>query len=317
MQLKTLQDAMLYFSDAQTCIDYMVKLRWPEGVSCPSCGATDVTYLPTRRLFQCKAKHAKKQFSVKVGTIFEDSPIALGKWLLISWMLVNCRNGISSYEVARTIGITQKSAWFMLHRLREAMSMENIVLEGRVEADECYIGPRLRNQHAHKRKDLKYRNKQPVFGIVERGGQVVAQTIPEVSKEAVQSLIAKHVAWESYIHTDEHSVYEKIQKMPQNYWHRTINHSAGNFVEGTVHTNTIENFWSCLKRVLKGTYIAVRPKHLNAYVAEQVFRYNCRHKKVYTEEMRFGGLLLGVPGKRLTYADLIARPTPYAKGIGY
>lgn len=304
MQLKTLQDAMQYFSDPQTCIDYVVRNRWPEGVECPSCGSKDVTYLPTRRLFQCKGKHAKKQFSVKVGTALEDSPIALGKWLIVMWMLANCRNGVSSYEIMRTIGVTQKSTWFMLHRLRYVMQ-DDLILSGVVEADESYIGGRPKNQHVKHRKQTRYKNKAPVFGMVERGGRVAALAVTDTLKDTIHPLISKHIEAGSTLYTDAYALYDRVNRLPENYDHSTINHVQDRFVSGPVHTNTIENFWSCLKRTLKGTYIAVSPQHLNQYVTESAFRYNCRNKKIYSEEMRFGAVLLSVPGKRLTYKELV------------
>lgn len=305
MNLTTLQEAILYFSDIQTCIDYMVKRRWPEGVECPSCGSKNVTYLPTRKLFQCKARHAKRQFSVKVGTVMEDSPIRLDKWLLVTWMLVNCRNGISSHEVARTIGITQKSAWFMLHRLRASMRVETAVkLFGDVEADETYVGGKSRNMHVAKRK-LRIRSggvhdKTPVMGMLARGGEVRAMVIKSHKRPHLYAELQKHVEPGSTLFTDDLHSYRRLK----GYDHHFVDHKT-KFVSGIIHTNGLENFWSCLKRSLKGTYISVTPSHLTRYVDEQVFRFN--HRTNHTEEMRFGAVLSGIPGKRLTYKELIAR----------
>lgn len=300
--LKTFQQAALYFADPKNCIDYVVRERWPNGViTCPNCGCTDITFLPTRQLFQCKNRHPKRQFSVKVGTIFEDSPLPLGKWLLIMWMLVTCRNGISSYEVARTIGITQKSAWFMLHRLRVAMVDETWTLSGVCEADETYIGGLPKNKHAKKRQQ---KAKAPVIGVVERGGRVAAMAVQEATRYEAHQLIEGSVEKGALVISDDHAIYDKLPAI--GYDHEIINHKEERFARGRVNTNSIENFWSCLKRMLKGTYISVTPKHLNAYVTEQAFRFNVRHG--FTEQQRGFVLLHGIVGKRLTYADLTARP---------
>lgn len=304
MQIKTLQDAFAYFSDRQRCVDYVVAMRWPDGkISCPTCGSEAVTWLPTRFLFQCKGKHARRQFSVKVGTLMEDSPIALGNWLVVMWMLGGCRNGISSYEVARTIGITQKSAWFMLHRLRAGMQDDSWKLSGVIEADETYIGGRLKNKHTSKLKQND--NKQPVFGMIERGGRVIAQIVPDTKAKTLLPLITANVEPKSVVISDNAGVYDNVRWAGKSYQHHTINHAGGNYVDGSVHTNSIENFWSCVKRMLKGTYISVSPRHLNAYIIEQAFRFNVR--KGFTEQQRGIVMLNGIYGRRLTYKALIAR----------
>lgn len=307
MELTTLEQAFAYFSIPQNCIEYMVRMRWPGGVTCPTCGSADVVWMPTRSLFQCKTRHPKRQFSVKVGTVFEKSPIFLGKWLTVSWMLVNCRNGISSHEVSRTIGVTQKSTWFMLHRLREAMNMQGVVLYGEIEADETYVGGRAKNKHLGKRGETgrSVGRKTPVLGIMERQGRVVAAVVPNAREKHVLPIIQKSVHPDSTIYTDDFPIYDKLAGM--NYHHESISHSTDRYIRGNVHTNSIENFWSCLKRTLKGTYIAVEPQHLTAYVAEQAFRFNHRKKHEFTEGQRFDAVLQGVPGKRLTYKALIAR----------
>lgn len=305
MELNTLQDAFAYFADRQRCVDYVAAIRWPDGkVACPTCVSEAVTWMPTRFLWQCKGQHPKRQFSVKVGTSMEDSPISLSKWLVIGWMLTSCRNGISSYEVARTIGITQKSAWFMLHRLREGMASPSQPLEGEVEMDEAYHGPVPKNQHVKARKQGHYKNKTPIFGMVERGGRVIAKALPDAAKKTIVPIIEASVSKEAIVMSDAYMLYDDLRKRGFN--HYIINHSQDSFVVGPVHTNTIENFWSCLKRTLKGTYIAVRPKHLNAYVQESAFRFNVR--RGFSEQERFSVLVAGTYGKRLTYTELIARP---------
>jgi transposase-like protein len=304
VQLKTLQDAFSFFSDKQNCIDYVVSWRWPDGrVTCPTCGSTDVKWLKSRSVFCCKTRHPKWQFSVKVGTIMEDSPIPLRDWLMIAWMLGSCRNGISSYEVARTIGVTQKSAWFMLHRLRKAMDSNTEQLSGEVEMDESYIGGRLKNQHVRKRKQGYQKDKTPVFGMVERGGRVVTKVVESTHSRVIQPLVEASVSKTALVISDNYPIYDQLTRM--GYTHEVINHTADRFVRGNVHTNTIENFWNCLKRMLSGTYISVRPKHLQAYCQEQSFRFNCR--KGFTEEQRLRVVLDGFTGKRLTYAELIGK----------
>jgi len=296
MELKTLQDAFSYFSDPQNAVDYVVALRWPEGVSCPTCGSKDVTYLKKRYLYQCHGKHPKRQFSPKVGTVMESSPISLGNWLIVSWMLACCRNGVSSYEIARTIGITQKSAWFMLHRLREAMTEKSISLQGEVEVDEAFIGGLSQNKHLRKR--LKKEPKQVVLGILERGGRVATTIVPEATKEHIIPALKRRIEPGTVIYSDSSQIYNSVA-------HGQVSHISGRYVEGPIHTNGIENFFSTLKRTLKGTYIQVSPYHLPAYVSEQAFRYNHRKKIVYTEAQRFGDVVVGGLGKRLTWNHLV------------
>lgn len=312
MNLNTLQEAVEHFSVPQNAIDYMIRLRWPDGaVTCPNCGSTAVTWMPTRTLFQCKGNHPKRQFSVKVGTIFEDSPISLGKRLIVAWMLGNCRNGISSYEVARTIGITQKSAWFMLHRLRTAAQDDSGKLYGEVEADETFIGGRIKNMHERKRpkgsgfsgKMSGAQGKTIVAGMLERGGEVRAQVVPERGRDILHPLITGNIEPGSALITDEWGGYSGLDR---HYIHVVVNHAV-EYVNGSIHVNGIENFWSLLKRCIKGTYVQVSPEHLQGYVAEQVFRFNSRKRLNVTEEQRFAKLLTGTPGKRLTYKELISR----------
>lgn len=304
MHIETLQDAFAYFSDRQRCVDYVVAMRWSDGkVSCPTCGSEAVTWLPTRFLFQCKGNHAKRQFSVKVGTVLEDSPISLSKWLVIMWMLTTCRNGISSYEVARTIGITQKSAWFMLHRLREGMKDDTWTLSGVCEADETYVGGKIKNKHEKARKQGQQKDKIAILGVVERGGRVEAKVVPSTKKEHVHALIEAKVDKGTTVYTDDYPIYDKLPSL--GFTHEVINHTQDRYARGPVNTNSIENFWSCLKRMLRGTYISVTPKHLNSYVIEQAFRFNVRHG--FTEQQRGIALLNGIQGKRLTYKELVAR----------
>jgi transposase-like protein len=306
----TLVDAVKYFSDEQVCIDEVAAMRWPDGeVFCPNCGEVGNTlWMANQKRWKCRG--CKKQFSVKVGTIFHDSPLGLDKWMVAMWMLANCRNGVSSCEVARTIGITQKSAWHMMHRIRKAMTdLSGGKLGGNapVEIDETFVGGKVKNMHKSRRvKGMNYsagNGKTIVLGMLERGGKVRAGVIEDRKRANMQPPVIDNVAAGSHIITDEHSNYPLIAA-EANMAHEIINHIEG-YVRDHVHTNGIENFWSCLKRGLNGTYISVEPFHLDRYVDEQVFRFNLRHK--HTDAARFKAVLKDIVGRRLTYAELTGR----------
>jgi transposase-like protein len=310
-QIKTLQDAVVYFSDADNALDYMANKLWPNGVACPTCGRKDVVFLKNQRKWQCKSVHPKRQFTAKVGTIFEDSPIPLEKWLPVMWMLSNCRNGVSSCEIARTIGVTQKSAWFMLHRIRLAMQQGSIMKLGGsgspVQVDETFIGGKARNMHKIKRAKLDKignGNKVIVAGMLEGDGKVKTQVIENRSMRTLQTLVKEHIEPGATLHTDDFYGYWGLYK---DYIH-IVNH-AETYVSGKVHTNGIENFWSLVKRGLHGTYISVEPFHLFRYLDEQSFRFNNRKdgKVQITDRERFDTALSGVAGKRITYQHLIGR----------
>jgi len=311
---KTLQQAIQYFSNADNCREFVARLRWPDGVRCPTCGRADVRFLAGQRKWQCKSVHHHRQFSVKVGTIFEDSPIPLDKWLTAVWMLTNCKNGVSSYEVARAIGVTQKSAWFMLHRVRLAMQNDSFVKLGgegkQVEVDEAFIGGKSRNMHAHVRaRRLVTKNdkgKTPVLGFLERGGKVHVKVISSRKKQPLQAEVRKHVAAGAALFTDALPSYEGLIR---DYAHQVIDHAVA-YVDGKVHTNNLENFWSLLKRGLRGTYVSVEPFHLFRYLDEQAFRYNFRaveKEKPIDDGERFVNVVSHVLGKRLTYAELTGK----------
>lgn len=309
---KTLRDAIRYFQDEQVCIDTVAQLRWPNGPVCPKCGHGEHYYLATQKRWKCKK--CKKQFSVKVGTIFEDSPIALDKWLIALWMLVNCKNGISSYEVGRALGITQKSAWFVLHRLRLALQTKSLVKLGgpgsEVEVDETFIGGKARNMHprVHHRRIVQGgpHDKTVVMGMLERGGEVRAMVIDNRRKPLIQREVRENVTPMSVLLSDRLQSYEGLIR---HYAHYMIDH-AERYVDGKVHTNGMENFWSLLKRGLKGTYVAVEPFHLFRYLDEQVFRFNNRKNaggvKMKDDE-RFEIALSQVAGKRLTFSEVTGK----------
>lgn len=305
---KTLLEAVQYFSDAENCRQFMISVRWADGiVRCPYCNSEKVTYLAKAKVYRCYGQHSKQKFSLKVGTVFEDSPIGLEKWLPASWMLSNCKNGISSYELSRAIGVTQKSAWFMLHRIRMAMTESNDVQIGHsapVEIDETFVGGKIKNMHKSKRKPMAYQgggNKAIVLGMLERGGKVRAGVIQSRHKAEILPPVHGNVTPGAHIITDEFTTYPFVAKP---YFHEVINHVEG-YVRDHVHTNGIENFWSLLKRGLTGTYISVEPAHLDAYVVEQVYRYN--NRKDTNDSGRFSKVLSQVTGKRLTYAELTGK----------
>jgi transposase-like protein len=305
---KTLIEAIKFFSDKENCRQFMISVRWADGVvRCPNCGSDNVIYLEKANLYFCRMKHAKAKFSLKVGTVFEDSPISLEKWLSASWLISNCKNGVSSYEIARSIGVTQKSAWFMLHRIRTAMVDSDYKLGGNgpVEVDETFIGGKVKNLHKSKRKqNYSYQgggNKAIVMGMLERGGRVKAQVIQGRHKADIDPVMTKHVEAGSHIVTDEFNTYGFLTTP---YQRDIINH-AMEYVNGHIHTNGIENFWTLLKRSLGGTYISVEPAHLDAYVVEQVYRYN--NRRDLNDAGRFSKLVSQVAGKRLTYAELTGK----------
>jgi len=307
---KSLQEAILYFSDMNRCIDYLAIRRWPKGVICPTCGSKKVSFSEKRHTWKCGSHHPKREFSVKVGTIYEDSPIGLDKWLAATWMLTNCKNGISSYEVARDLGITQKSAWFMLHRIRLALQDEffGSKLGGNgegVEVDETYIGGKARNMHLSvKQRRITGRvhdDKTTVMGFLERGGKVRTEIVKDRLRSTVQPMVHKHVQMGTVLYTDELGGYAGLHDA---YEHKIIDH-ANKYVDGRVHTNTIENFWSCLKRGLHGTYVSVEPFHLFRYLDEQMFRFN--NRKDFKDADRFSLAVSQIVGKRLTFAELTGK----------
>jgi transposase-like protein len=313
---KTFQQAIQYFSDPDNCLSFLVARRFPDGVYCPRCGSKDVRFISTRRLWECKSKHPKRQFSVKVHTIFEESPIGLDKWLMAIWMIANCKNGVSSYEIHRAIGVTQKSAWFMLHRIRVALRIGSFHKlgggpegENEVEIDESFVGGKMKNMHADRRARFqaeKSAAKTVVMGMLDRQRREIrAKVMPNVQREVLQSEILKNVKHGSKVYTDNAVAYDRTN---WHYVHEFVNH-AETYVNGRVHTNGLENFWSLLKRNLRGTYVAVEPFHLDAYLDEQVFRYNNRGSKEepMNDYDRFDLALRNVVGKRLTYKELTGK----------
>lgn len=311
----TLQAAIVYFSDADRCREYVVSRRWPEGVTCPQCGSTAVKFQPRYNRWQCASHHARRQFTVKTGTIFEDSPLSMDKWMCAMWMVVNCKNGVSSYEIHRAIGVTQKTAWFMLSRLRLVLQDKRGggKLSGEVEVDETYIGGKARFMHKDRKArtikaSSKTAGKVAVMGLLERHGKrghstIKTTIVPNARKSGLQARVRANVEPGSSVYTDALRSYIGLDA---DYIHGVIDHAEA-YVDGQVHTNGCENFWSLLKRSIKGTYVSVEPFHLFRYLDEQAFRFNNR---TLTDGERFSMALSSVAGLRLTFTELIGRTNP-------
>ncbi|HEX6803155.1 MAG TPA: IS1595 family transposase [Terriglobales bacterium] len=326
MEPKSLQEAILYFSDPKNCREYMVARRWPDGVTCPRCGSKNVIFLEKYNRWHCREKHSAPQFTLKTGTIFEDSPIGLDKWLTAMWLIVNSKNGVSSWEIHRALKVTQKTAWFMLHRIRLALQDQQVGKLGgpdsEIECDETFVGQKsqnmhksrklrfhqLRNQYQDKNTPMssRYYGKTAVMGMLDREQRKVRATVvPNTKRETLQSIIFNEIEHGSKLYTDQMVSYDKLA---QKYAHEVVNHLEG-YVQGRVHTNGMENFWSLLKRSLHGSYVAVEPFHLFRYVDEQVFRYNNRATKdnPLNDSDRFDLAVRQIVGKRITYKELTGK----------
>lgn len=305
---ETLIEAVRYFADESVCMEQMRRIKWPDGkIVCPKCAGENIGVIATRGIWKCRA--CKKQFSAKVDTIFEQSQLGLSKWFVGVWMIANCKNGISSLELHRALGITQKSAWFMLHRIRLAMRTGSFrKLRGVVESDETFVGGRAANMHREKReRKITGRGgvgKAIVHGMLERGidgepSQVRASVVPNTEAETLMPELAQNVERETVVCTDALASYAGLHSR---YVHKFIDH-ATRYVMGKVHINGIENFWALLKRMLKGTYVAVAPFHLFRYLDEETWRFNTRGTN---DGGRFVQIMRGVVGRRITYRQLCA-----------
>lgn len=303
---RTLQQAIAYFADPENCMKYLVPRVFPNGVpTCPTCGSTKLGFLKNQLRWQCSNRHPKRQFSIKVGTIFEDSPLGLDKWLPAMWLIFNCKNGVSSLEIHRALGVTQKTAWFMLHRIRLAQQgKQGGKLSGEVEIDETFIGGKARNMHKTKRARVITgtggKDKTIVMGMMERGGNVRAFVVGNRRKGEMQKQVREHVEAGAAIFTDELKSYDGLA---EDFKHAVINHAV-EYANENVHTNGMENFWSLVKRQLHGTYISVEPFHLFRYIDEQAFRFNNRKM---TDAERFDIGVREIVGKRLTYEELTGK----------
>lgn len=304
---QTLVEAIRYFSDLDVATECAAKLRWPDGVTCPHCGSKEVTYMEKRRVWVCKGKHPKRQFSVKVGTVMEEGRLPIDKWLIAFWLEANCKNSISSYELARHLGTTQKTAWFMQQRIRLALQNGSIEkLSGTVEADETYIGGLARNMHSHKRRTRVTgtgafgSGKAVVMGLLEKHGEVRAAVVERNDGLTLKPIVRKHVEAGAELHTDMLGAYKGLDR---EYVHKIIDH-AECYVKDNVHTNGLENFWSLFKRCIKGTHVSVEPFHLFRYVDAECFRFNNRKG---SDGERFRKAIGGASGKRLTYNHLTGK----------
>lgn len=309
----TLQEAIVYFSYQDNCEKFMIAIRWADGnVGCPRCGSDNVTYLKNVRRWKCYGKHPCPQFSLKVGTIFEDSPLGLDKWLPAAWLICNCKNGISSYELSRDLKITQKSCWFMLHRIRLAMQTGTFLkkFSGEVEADETFIGGKVANMHLDKQTRARmnkkriggFEGKAVVSGLLERHtGMARVKVLPNTRQYNVRSNVIDNVEKGSTIYSDALRSYRNLPT--DGFAHEFIDHTE-EYVKGRVHTNGLENFWSLFKRALKGTYVSVEPFHLQAYADEQCFPFNMRKDDDFG---RFAFVMSQIVGRRLTYNELTGK----------
>jgi transposase-like protein len=320
MEPRTLQEAIIYFSKPENCREYLVARRWPDGVTCPRCGSKNVLFLEKYNRWHCREKHDAPQFTLKTGTVFEDSPLGLDKWLTAMWMVVNCKNGVSSWEIHRALKITQKSAWFMDHRIRLALQgTSKMKLGGTgkvVEVDETFIGGKARNMHA----DVKKRritgsgpvDKTAVMGILERGdkkkgitSKVRTTVVDDRKKKTLQAEVRANVEAGAALYSDALKSYDGLES---EYAHEVVDHAI-EYVRGKVHTNGMENYWSLFKRGLNGTYVSIEPFHLFRYLDEQEFRYNHRgnKKNPVTDSDRFDMAVRQIVGKRLTYKELTGK----------
>lgn len=305
----TLQEAIVYFSNPANCRAFLMARRWPNGAICPRCGSQNILFLENYNRWQCREGHDSPQFTLKTGTPMEDSPIGLDKWLTAMWQVVNCKNGVSSCEIARAIGITQKSAWFMDHRIRCMLGLESPnKLSGHVEADESFIGGKARNMHAGKRArkitGTGGKDKTAVVGILERSkdgknSTVRTTVVPNRKKRSLQAEVRKHVEAGSALYTDALQSYNGLDE----FEHQVVDHAV-QYVDGKIHTNGLENFWSLLKRGINGTYVSVEPFHLFRYLDEQAYRFNNRRMN---DAQRFDLAVKGMVGKRLTFDQLTGK----------
>ncbi|PCJ63935.1 MAG: hypothetical protein COA58_14995 [Bacteroidetes bacterium] len=285
MNFKSLIQLLDYFKEESTCIEYYENIRWGGEPVCPHCGS-EHPYV-TNRGYKCRDKDCHKKFTVKVGTIFESSKIPLRTWFAAIYLATTGKKGISSVQLGEQLNLTQKTAWFVLHRIREMLKDKAPRMLGEknmVEADEAYIGGREKNKHHGKKRSSDnlsvtndgqpYKNKKAVVGLIERDGKVVLKYVPQTDANNMVAFINNHVPKDGTVYTDESRLYKRLNKT---YTHKTVKHALNIYVDGDVHTNTIENFWSVLKRGLYGIYHQVSDKHISRYLDEFSGRYNTRH----------------------------------------
>lgn len=298
--ITSLYDFFEQFPDEQSAIDHLRSIRWKDGAFCPHCGSKRVMHFSDRRTHKCH--DCRQRFSIKVGTIFEDTKLPLRKWFAAIWLITSHKKGIASTQLAKDLKITQKSAWFVLHRLRHAAKTRsfNRPLSGTVEADETMFGGAEKNKHKSKRNpdNRGHTGKAIVFGVLERGGEIRAEHVGDLKGQTVRQFVRKNVRARSTLMTDEHRSYSG---MGAHYSHHAVSHSAGEYVRDyTIHINSIEGAWGLFKRQVYGIHHHVSPKHLGAYLSEMCYRYN---RRAMDEGERVDDLLGRVEG-RLTYRVL-------------
>lgn len=299
-QFTNLKELFKTFHNEDICREYLEKMRWADGVVCPYCNHSGKMYrIEKGKRHKCGNRQCHKKFSVTVGTVYENTKVPLSTWFGALYLFTAHKKGISSLQLHRDLGVTQKTAWFMLHRLRETFQ-SNFKLTNIVEADETYIGGKEKNKHAKKRVvEGRVNIKTPVLGIIERHGRVYARKLQSTSE--VLPIIQAKVKPEATIMTDSWNAY---QKLGLTYHHMVVDHTSGEYVEGMAHTNTIEGFWSILKRGVVGIYHFVSYKHLNHYCDEFSYRYNTRY---LSDPQRFHRSVPLIEGKRLKYKDLTSK----------
>lgn len=301
---KNLSDFHLHLGTIEQCKKALELSRWNGEIHCVHCGADKV--YRTNRGFKCSTKECAKKFTVTSGTIYDSSKLPLTKWFLAAYLLTSAKKGVSSYQIARQVGVSQKTAWYMLHRIREQVRAKiKEQMQGVIEVDETYIGGKAANKHKHVRTELIKNgtggaNKSGVLGILERNGEVRTFMLNKYDGATIQPIIRDNVAWGNSIVTDGHSAYKDLNKI---YYHTIVNHGKDEFVIGKMHTNSIEGFWSLLKRGIHGIYHQVSPKHLHRYCDEFAYRYNSRKVK---DNVRFAHTILNAECKPLRYKTLIS-----------